>query len=40
MLPSLLLGDSLVIRGAALPLAGVVHAGRADGAGDDVGGAG
>lgn len=27
----------LVVGGAALPLAGVVHAGRADGAGDEVG---
>lgn len=30
----------LVVGGAALPLAGVVHARRADGAGDEVGGAG
>lgn len=30
----------LVVWGAALPLAGVVHARRADGAGDEVGGAG
>lgn len=30
----------LVVGGAALPLAGVVHARRADGAGDEVSGAG
>lgn len=28
----------LVVSGAALPFAGIVHAGRADGAGDEVGG--